>query len=282
MNDYLVMIEWPNDSRCAVCFTFDVDAEISWRGVLRRNNIYRDDPVVLSLGTYCIKRGLPRILDILRKNDIKATFFVPGRIAEIHREQVKSIIEDGHEIAHHGYNHIVPTRLSPVEEEEDFRKGFELLRDLCGVTPSGYRSPGEGLSDHTLKIITKYGLLYESSMMDDDVPYVVDIDGKKLVELPWRWILDDWVYFGFNYFPPLEYRKAHPESPRKVLEIWKDEFDAIYDENLYFMIIMHPQIMGQPSRARVLNELINYIKSKEKVWITTARELALYCASTLK
>ncbi|MEM1547369.1 MAG: polysaccharide deacetylase [Candidatus Methanomethylicia archaeon] len=275
-------MKWPNDAKCAVCFTFDVDAEISWRNILRRNNITRDDPVVLSLGLYCIRRGLPRILEVLRKNNIKATFFVPGKVAEIHQEQVKLIVNDGHEIAHHGYNHIVPTRLSINEEEEEFKKGIELLKVVSGAKILGYRSPGEGLSDFTLKIITKHGLLYESSMMSDDEPYIIDVDGKKLVELPWRWILDDWVYFGFNYFPPLEYRKTHPESPRKVLEIWKDEFDAIYEENLYFMIIMHPQVMGQPSRAKVLDELIKYIKSKKNVWIATAKEIASYCMNVLK
>ena len=270
-------MQWPKGAKCAACFSFDMDSEFSWRNILRRNDIYRDDPVVMSIGLYEVKAGTPRVLGILKKHDIKATFFTAGGVADAHPEMVKEIARNDHEIAHHGYSHIVPTRLSFDDEKREFGMGIDAIRRIAGTKAAGYRSPGEGLSAHTLKFIAENGMLYDSSMMDNDLPYVMEIDGRKIVELPWRWMLDDWVYFGFNYYPPLDYRRAHPESPRKVLEIWMDEFDAIYDEGLYFMLVMHPQQTGQPSRAAILDKLIDHVKSKRNVWIATAREIAENC-----
>ncbi len=112
-------------------------------------------------------------------------------------------------------------------------------------------------------------------MMGDDLPYTVNTNSGKLVELPFKWILDDWVHFGFNYFPKLEYQSGI-SSHRKVYEIWSDEFDAVYEEGLYFMLVMHPQIMGVPSRAKMLEKLFIHIQSKKDVLITTPYELSQY------
>lgn len=272
--------KWPGNKKCAVCISFDVDADISWRQILRRNNIERDDPVVLSQGVYEIKRGITRVLNILRRHDIKATFFIPGLVAEKYSSALVSISKEGHEIAHHGYSHVVPSRLTPEREEEEFKKGVEALERVFGVRPAGYRSPGEGLGEKTHELIAKSGMIYDSSMMDEDMPYIVETPSGKIVELPFRWVMDDWVYFGFNYFPPLEYRRAHPESPRVALQVWIDELDVICDEGLYLMFIGHPQQIGQPSRAKILDEFLTYIsRRRDSIWVATAKEIATYILS---
>ncbi|MEM4487478.1 MAG: polysaccharide deacetylase [Desulfurococcaceae archaeon] len=270
-------LKWPGSKKCAVCISFDVDADISWRQILRRNNIERDEPVVLSQGIYEIKRGIGRVLSILRKHGIKATFFIPGVVAEKYRDTLMGILRDGHEIAHHGHNHIVPSRLTPEMEEEEFKRGIEALERAFGVRPAGYRSPGEGLGEKTHELIAKNKMVYDSSMMDDDLPYIIKTPAGRIVELPFRWVMDDWVYFGFNYFPPLEYRRTGPESPRTALQVWIDELDVICSESLYLMFIGHPQQIGQPSRAKALDEFLTYItRNRQDVWVATAEEIATY------
>jgi peptidoglycan/xylan/chitin deacetylase (PgdA/CDA1 family) len=269
------VIMWPDGAQCVVCLTFDFDAESSWKNILKRHKIQRENPVVLSLGQYGAKAGVPRILRLLKKMDVKAGFFIPGVVAEAYQDIVKQIHNEGHEISHHGYTHQNPARYSKAEEKAELDKGIYVLQELIGEAPKGYRAPAADLSENTHQLLVEHGFIYDSTMMGDDLPYLVEVAEKTLVELPIRWILDDWVYFGFNYFPPLEYQSGI-SSHRKVYEIWVDEFNAVYDEGLYFMLTMHPQIMGIPSRARMLEKLISHMQKKKNVWFATPLEISLF------
>ncbi|MHA1904505.1 MAG: polysaccharide deacetylase family protein [Candidatus Thorarchaeota archaeon] len=271
----VVIMEWKDGVRCAVCLTFDLDADISWRNILKRNKIERDNPVVLSLGKYGPKAAVPRILRLLDKHDVTAGFYIPGEVAEYYPESVKEIASQSHEIGHHGYSHRNPASLTVEEEREELVKGFEALEGLVNKQPQGYRAPAANMSENTYSLLAEQGLLYDSTMMGDDLPYIVEVGKQKIVELPFKWILDDWAFFGFNYFPPLEYQSGI-SSHRKVFEIWSDEFEAVYEEGLYMMLVMHPQIMGIPSRAKMLENLILQMKAKGDVWFATPIEIAQF------
>lgn len=268
-------MEWYNGARCVVCLTFDLDAEISWRNILRRNKIERDNPVVLSQGTYGPKAGVPRILRLLKRQNIKAGFFIPGEVAKLYPDKVSDIFKEGHEIGHHGYSHKNPASCTLLEEKEEIKKGIEVLESITGEKPIGYRAPAADLSENTLNLLNEFNLIYDSSMMGDDLPFRIKTKEADITELPIRWMLDDWPFFGFNYFPALEYQSGI-DSHRKVYEIWADEFEAVYEEGLYFMLAMHPQIIGVPSRAKMLENLIEIIKSKKDVWFATPIEIAQF------
>lgn len=268
-------MEWKDGARCVVCLTFDYDVDTSWRNILRRHNIERDNPVVLSIGEYAPRAALPRILRLLKSHDVKAGFFVPGEVADRFTDSVKDIHIAGHEIGHHGYTHKNPARSTLKEEKEELARGSEALEKIIGYKPVGYRAPAADLSPNTYSLLVDHGLVYDSTMMNDDLPYIIDVEGKKIVELPIRWMLDDWVYFGFNMFPSLAYQSGI-SSQEKVFEIWSAEFETVYEEGLYFMLTMHPQIMGVPSRSKMLGRLIELMKSKEDVWFATPREIVEY------
>lgn len=267
-------MNWPNGKKCAVSFTFDVDADSSWRLKLLNEGQDENEQVVRSIGKYGINRGLPRILSLLKKHEIKSTFFVPGVVAENYTEAIMQIVKDGHEIAHHGYDHLPPTSLSEAEQMVEIRKGKETLKRTLNVEAKGYRCPGEGLGKKTLEALIESGILYDSSMMGDDIPYGVNVGSKSIVELPWKWVDDDFIFYGYNSSPPITNKKAPPVDPRTVTQIWKDEFDVLYEEGLYMMIIGHPHQIGQPSRVKALEDFINYVKSREDVWIATGLEIA--------
>ncbi len=267
------MMEWKDGAKCAVCLTFDFDADTSWRNILRRNKIERDNPVVLSIGDYAPRAALPRILRLLQRHNLKAGFFVPGEVADRFPDSVHDIHKSGHELGHHGYHHKNPALLTPSEEEVELERGSEALMKISGYKPVGYRAPAADLSPKTYSLLIEHGLMYDSTMMNDDIPYIVETNGKKIVELPIKWMLDDWVYFGFNMFPALSYQSGI-SSQEKVFEIWSAEFEAIYEEGLYFMLTMHPQIMGVPSRSKMLDRLVHLMKSKGDVWFATPREIA--------
>ncbi|MHB1927960.1 MAG: polysaccharide deacetylase family protein, partial [Acidimicrobiales bacterium] len=190
-------------------------------------------PSVLSQGTYGAKVAVPAILSLLGRRGIRATFFVPGRVAERHPRRVEEIVAAGHELAHHGYTHTSPTLLGPVAEEEELVKGLDVLRSFTPEV-TGYRSPSWELTSSTLDLLAKYGFAYSSNLMDDIRPY--RHPGKGLVELPIQWILDDAAHFWFDGAGWTNKISTTGE----VRSIWQDEFDGIRAMSGAFVLTMHP------------------------------------------
>ncbi len=267
-------MNWPVNLQCAVSFTFDVDGEIVWLSKASQNPAF-GNPVVVSMGRFGPKIAGPRILDLLDKYQIKACFFIPGKIVESYPELVKEIHTRGHEIGFHGYSHVNPATMTLEQEKEDFEKGLELFDKVIQSRPLGYRSPALDMSENTWRLLVDYGFIYNSAMMDNDVPYLHHTHGKSMVEIPIHWMLDDWVYFGFNMYPSLPYMSGI-SSQEKVFQIWSAEFDGIYREGRHFVLCMHPQLMGRLSRLDMLEKLIMHIKQKPKVWIAKPIDVARY------
>ena len=93
---------WPGDTQCVAMLTFDVDGVSSW---LRRDAKYGSLPSLMSMAEYGPSVAAPRILDLLDKHAIKASFYVPGYVAESHQDLVREIAARGHELGHHQHRH---------------------------------------------------------------------------------------------------------------------------------------------------------------------------------
>lgn len=260
---------WPEGKKCAVIFSYDVDAETLWLFVDRKN---ADHPVELSMGSYGINEGMPRILRVLEKYGIKATFFVPGWVIEKYMDVFKDVNRRGHEIAHHGYLHEAPETLSLEEEKNILQRGIDIITSVSGQRPLGWRSPGGEFSPNTLKLLRDHGFLYDSILMDRDMPHLLTIEGEKsrLVELPFEWPLSDTPHFLYSIRLPPRVMKC----PSDVYEIYSSEFDALYKEGKYFHLAGHPQLIGRASRMAMIERLIQHIKAKRGVWIATCKDVA--------
>lgn len=260
---------WPQDAKVAVGLSFDFDAETN---ALRDSNF---SPGVLSQGEYAARVGILRILSLLDKYRIPATFFVPAVSALLHQDSIKLILSKGrHEIGIHGWIHERNSLLSEDEERELMKRSFETLKNLTGKAPSGIRTPSWDFSPSTLKIIKELGLIYDSSLMADERPYEILDEGKLsgVVELPVEWIMDDYPYFGFERFSAI---RPHI-SPDDVFSIWATEFDKAYEEGTLFILTMHPKIIGHRSRILMLEKLIQHILSRKNVWFATHEDIAKY------
>jgi peptidoglycan/xylan/chitin deacetylase (PgdA/CDA1 family) len=260
------MTTWPNGARGAVAFTFDFDAEEVWIGDDPEN---ANRPGVLSQGTYGAKVAVPLLLELLERQGIRQTFFVPGRVGERHPQRVREIITAGHEVGHHGYTHTSPAKLSPHDEEQELLRGLEVLRDL-GADPVGYRSPSWEFSPATTDLLSRHGFRYSSNYMDDIRPYVHA--DSELIELPIQWILDDAAYFWFSSSGMDWTRSITP--PSTVREIWWAELDGIVALGGACIITMHPQVIGRPHRLAFLEQFIADVKARGDVWIATCAEIA--------
>ena len=261
---------WPEGCCSAVVFTFDFDAEEVWLA---------DDPEnarrlgVLSQGTYGAKVGLRLVLDILARHIVKATFFVPGRVAERHPDKVNDIVAAGHEIGHHGYTHIPPTSQTAEQEERDLVRGKEVLGRFAPVT--GYRSPSWNLTDRSLALLQAHGFSYSSNMLDDIRPY--RHDGSGIIELPVHWILDDAAHFWFSDDTWEKKISTVPE----VEELWRAEFTGIRELGGCCVFTMHPQFIGRPGRLKLLDSMLTMARQTPGVWIASAGEVAAHAAAAL-
>jgi len=202
---------------------------------------------------------MPRILALLARYGISATFYVPGITAERYPDLVRRACDAGHEIGHHGYLHVSPGTQTEDEERAALENGIEVLRALTGEAPLGYRSPSWDLSAHSLRLLADHGFLYDSSLMAWDAPYLVPVgDGRRdLVEIPISWELDDAPYFLFAFRPAYRVGLA---DPARVFRIWRAEFDATYAEGGTVCYTMHPQIIGRQHRLRMLERLIQHVR----------------------
>jgi peptidoglycan/xylan/chitin deacetylase (PgdA/CDA1 family) len=262
-------IRWKNGARCAVTLSFDVDGESPW---IYRDKALAERPLHMSMGAYGPKTGVPRILRLLDRYDIKAGFFIPGWIVEQYPDMCQDIVRRGHEVGHHGYLHEKPFFLSGREEEEALLvKSLDIFRKILGVTPVGSRAPSADPSTHTMDLLKQHGFVYHSNMMDTDLPYLHKTPHGELVELPTAWVNNDFPFFGFSVVPPVG---NGIWSQQDVFEIWSEEFEGMYDEGGFFNLMGHPQVIGRPSRMRMLERLVRQIIGKKDIWFARPIEVA--------
>ncbi|MCP3975819.1 MAG: polysaccharide deacetylase [bacterium] len=259
---------WPVGKRCAVALTFDFDAEALWIGNDPAN---ADDPGVMALGHYGARVGVPKILELLSEEELPATFFIPGVVAEQYPGHIHAVLEAGHEVAHHGYTHIPADPSIPGRVEEQIDRGLEALDKVAGIVPLGYRAP-DGVSSHLgQRLLTDRGFLYDSSLKDHFAPYRIILqDGSPgPVEIPEQPTLDDWA---FGSSSSVSYKVM--QSKQQVLSMWNDEFLELRTWGGVATLLCHPQITGRPMRLSTLRDFIAFTRTFDDVWYATCGDIA--------
>ena len=261
---------WPDGAPFAIALSFDSDHE---------TNDLRDGGGSISRqswGQYGARVGAPRIMDILHRHDVRASFYVPAVSALLHPEEQRRLVAEGHEIGIHGWIHELNSAL-PYEAERDLMlRARDTLEQVSGQRPIGVRTPSWDFSPHTLRIICEMGLAYDSSLMADEDCYELEMDGRPtgVVELPVEWIRDDAVYFGMHRFSGL--RPYTP--PREVFDIFRRELEGARDEGGLFQLTLHPHIIGARSRIWILEEIIR-LGLAEGAWFGTHAEVVRHAAA---
>ena len=252
---------WKDNARCAVALSFDSDHETT---ELRDGgkSIGR-----LSWGQYGSRVGVPRILDVLRRYDVPASFYVPAVTAQLYPAEQRRVVDDGHEIGIHGWIHELNSGLSYETERDLMQRSADVLEQTTGVRPVGMRTPSWDFSPHTLRIAKEMGLAYDSSLMADEDCYELLLDGEPtgVIEVPVEWVRDDAVYFWMNRF-----QSQRPYTPPSdVFDIFRREFDRAYQDGGLFQLTMHPHVIGYRSRIWIVEEIIRHARAKGDVWFAT-------------
>ena len=256
---------WPNDARVAVCLSFDVDNESYLLAAGQTS------PTTLSAADFGAQEGLPRVLALLDKYRIPASFFIPAVSALLHPEMIPAIIQSGrHEIGVHGWIHEYPPAIgSAAEEERLLNQAIDYLTKATGKRPVGYRAPAWAFSEHTMGLIRKAGMFYDSSLQSMDEPYEIVSNGEAtgIVELGIDWTLTETPYLG---------RGGTMPSPAALFQLYRDEFDGAYDLRTTFVLTLHPQVIGHRAPMKYLDQFVAYMKAKPGVWFATCEQIARY------
>ena len=266
-------VVWPDGKKAAAAFTFDVDAESA---VLWGSPGNADRMSVMSHQAYGPLVGVPRLLSLLDRHRIRSTFFVPGYTAHRYPGVVRDIVAAGHEVAHHGYLHEQPTQCTVEEQVDHLDRGLQALQEVADVRPVGYRAPMWDLSWSSPALLAERGFLYDSSLMDADVPYELSITPgatTSIVEIPIQWALDDWEQYCF--LPDLS-GSGLIETPRKARELWQAEFDGLRSVGGCWVLTNHPFLSGRPSRAQQLDELMAHVSGCGDVWTASLEQIATH------
>jgi peptidoglycan-N-acetylglucosamine deacetylase len=264
-------IPWPHGARCAVAFTFDMDAD----SILHLAHHTSADTRVaaLSMLRYGPEVAVPRLVDLYAQFGMRQTFFLPAWCMEQYPAAVETILKGGHEIAHHGYLHEHPNALDAEQESYWFQRACEVIVRMTGQSPRGFRAPSYRFSRNTLDLLIQGGLTYDASLMGDDVPYLLENDRGRVVELPTHYAMDDWPHFmasrDLGYMMP-------PKSPQQAMEVYQAEFDAVRQYGGLWIAVWHPFLSGRLARCAALAKLIEYMHTEGQVWFAPLEEITAH------
>jgi peptidoglycan/xylan/chitin deacetylase (PgdA/CDA1 family) len=261
---------WPRNARCAVAFTFDVDADVVVHAAHGPRAL--DLPHALAHMRYDPLVALPRLVDLFAACEVPLTCFVPGWVIDTYPAAVGGILERGrNEIAHHGHLHIPPNQQSADAQRREIEEGGRRIERLTGAPPRGYRAPYYALSRHTFDLLIEAGIAYDSSLFADDVPIALYNGRGSLVELPVPASVNDYNQYvssrAFDYLMKVS-------APRQALEVYVAEFDALWQFGGLWVSAWHPAVSGRPAQALAVRDLIGHMRAKGDVWFATAGEIA--------
>lgn len=264
-------LQWPGNKTCAAAITFDVDADSLIRCARPDNGHLHLQQV--SMGQYGPTVAVPRILDSYRRFGLKQTFFMPAWVMETYPDTVDAILKDGHEIGHHSWQHEDPLNHSDEIEAELFDRSMQTHIRMTGQKPRGYRAPVYSITPAMVERLIDYGFLYDSSMMADDMPYLVNTDTGSVIELPPHWGNDDWPPFAhfaeINYMMPVR-------GPSAGISPFFEELDAAIEVGGFWMPVLHPFLTGRLARWREMERRLETYLADEGIWFTTLEEVALH------
>jgi peptidoglycan/xylan/chitin deacetylase (PgdA/CDA1 family) len=262
-------IPWPDGARCAVAFTFDMDAESLVHMYLTETAHNRI--ALSSMLRYGPEVAIPRIIEAFRRFDLRQTFFIPGWCVEQYPRAIDLILKNGHEIAHHGYLHERPNNLTREQERQCLLQASEIIKKHSGAMPKGFRAPSYAFSRNTLDLLVEERFEYDASLMGHDIPYMISNGKEQIVELPSDMSLDDWTQYvclkDFGNMLPIA-------SPQRAVEVFQAEFDSMWRHGGLWVSVWHPFVSGRASRCDAMIGLIEHMLAKGGVWFARMDAIA--------
>lgn len=262
-------LPWPDGKRLAATITFDIDADSLIRNARPEDGHLRLSAI--SAGRYGPTVAVPRILETYRRFGLTQTFFMPGWVMETYPETVEAILKGGHEIGHHSWQHESPMDHSDDQEAELFHRAMETHVRMTGRKPRGYRAPVYGVTPGVIQRLIAEEFLYDSSLMADDIPYLVQAPQGELVELPPHWGVDDWPPFA--HFEEIGYLMP-VRSPSDGIRSFIEEYEAAHGVGGFWMAVLHPFLTGRLARWAAMEKWLESVLHQGDAWFAPMEDIA--------
>lgn len=255
--------EWPSEFCAAATVSIDFDGPSPYLWASRGSVT----PILgeLEQRRFGPRQGIWRILAMLDRLQLPATFYVPGAVVEAHPAAVESIISAGHEVGLHGYMHERLDSLTTEEAGKALDRSIQVLSGAGAREPFGYRSPSWEMTPQAWAQLREAGIYYDSSLMGYDHPYWLD----GLVEVPVQWQMDDAIFYRYVNGSP---RPPVPASV--VMDDWGSEIAAIAGFGGLAMLTVHPWLSGRAGRLTAFEGMLRNAMEVEGVWWATAAQVA--------
>ncbi len=214
---------------------------------------------------YAETGGMQRILDVWRRHGIKSSCYVDGLTVSLYPALAKRMIDEGHELLAQGWTHHSLTHMTLAEHIISLDRTIEAFDKVLGYKAKGFSSPGGNITSETFGLLVERGFTYSCGLRNSDVPFIINVKGKKLV--------------GMTSYDISEFASHIDNMPiSEIMLRLKDCFDAMYEEGARGSPKMlaygtHP-FCCHASRTRPLEEMIKYMKGHPKVWFATREEIA--------
>lgn len=281
-------IDWPNGAKMALSVVVNVEEgsemtiargdrgmePVDELGVFVKSAIrnYGNESNYL----YGIKAGAPRVVKLLKRYDIMASWTVAAMALENHPEVAQAIVELGHEPVSHGWRWVHQFKMDEATEREFIAKAVESIERTTGMRPYGWLSRYLH-TDNTRRLLSEAGFEYHMDDYSGDIPYWdrTSVPGKPMVIMPYQLDTND-----------MKMWTDPAMTPNQWLDYAVRCFDQLYAEgeegNPKMMSLgLHLRIIGRPGRIWALEEFFRHVRSKSDVWVTTRRAIAQHFAATV-
>jgi peptidoglycan/xylan/chitin deacetylase (PgdA/CDA1 family) len=216
---------------------------------------------------YGPREGVPRILDLLDKHEVKMTSFMIGDAVRRHPDTAAEIVRRGHEAGAHGRSWQGQYQLPRPQETEWISDSVTAIQEVTGTRPTGYNNYWIRPGVNTLEILQQLGFTYHIDDLSADEPFLQMINGRPFATVPYSVHLNDLASFDFPGFSPADYEQQ-----------MIDEFDQLYAEGTIqrrMMVIgLHERLSGHASRVRALDRLLGRLCERDDVWWARKDEIA--------
>ena len=274
---------WPEGARLAMSFVVNVEegSEMSPAEGDRGPEAVDELGVVLkkpirnfgneSNYRYGIKAGAPRVMALLERARITATFTAAAQSLERAPDLARRIVEGGHEVCSHGWRWVHQFHMSEEEERDFIRKAVRSIERTTGRRPFGWLSRYLS-TPSTRRLLIEEGFTYHMDDYSDDRPFWDYVDGKPIVIVPYALDSNDMKMWTAPAFTPADW-----------LRYAVDTFDWLYAEGerepRMMSLGLHLRIIGRPGRIGYLERFIEHVKRHDRVWIATRKAIADHWAA---
>jgi len=259
---------WPNGRKVAVAITVMFEVWPDGKGppnLVQRTQVKPGtvDYQAITWPHYAGKEGVWRLIRLLDRHRVPATFCTNARCAEVYPDAVAQIGRSGHDIAAHGYTQdmLLAHAASPSDERALIRKSLDVLSERTGRRPEGWLSPVLAWTEHTADLLAQEKVMWQGDANYIDLPCRRQTKHGTLVHIPHSDYTDNRVVWL---------------SPRQYYDVYKDTFDYLYANEPMSLMVMtaHCHFSGRPLMAAVVDKLLGYFAQFPDVWFARHRELA--------